>query len=36
MFYIQDEVSTCGFWLMDYKGASKDNVDGVEGGWDDF
>ena len=32
MFFTQDEVSTYGFWSMDYKGASEDNADDVEDG----
>jgi hypothetical protein len=36
MFFTQDEVSTWGFWLVDYKGASEDDVDGLEDGWDSF
>ena len=30
MFNIHDEVLICGFGLVDYKGASKDDVDGLD------
>lgn len=36
MFFAQDEVSTCGIWLVEYKCSSNNDVDGLEDEWDCF